>query len=192
MNRGNQGFVLITGVIFLAVMALLALATLATSRLQVQMANNHRQRLRAQAAAAIALREGEHQLARLPTCPLPGRSYDLRGRAAGDATGEASKWWLWREGQPIAGTGGFRDPGVWADDPAVTDPVSNQASRGLPGVSKRPRMYIEQLRAFRPRDLNPDTRARAQGAGLYRITARASGGSPGAMVIVQVLYRKRF
>ncbi|MDN5939778.1 MAG: hypothetical protein L0H83_14110, partial [Salinisphaera sp.] len=72
MNRGNQGFVLITGVIFLAVMALLALATLATSRLQVQMANNHRQRLRAQAAAAIALREGEHQLARLPTCPLPG------------------------------------------------------------------------------------------------------------------------
>ncbi|MDN5939310.1 MAG: pilus assembly protein [Salinisphaera sp.] len=150
--------------------------------------------MRLAGARACAGIERAHVVARR----VGARGFELEaaaaraGRAAGDATGEASKWWLWREGQPIAGTGGFRDPGVWADDPAVTDPVSNQASRGLPGVSKRPRMYIEQLRAFRPRDLNPDTRARAQGAGLYRITARASGGSPGAMVIVQVLYRKRF
>lgn len=199
MSGARQGgFVLLTGLVFLAVTTLLTLSTLAATNLHQRMATNQREKARAQEAADAALRAGESRLAQLRAYPVPGRSYryDPTPRVA-DSEHDVI-WRLWSAGEPLAalqpGDDPFLAPAAWRDDPERNDPTpSPYSGPGFdPGLAATAQIYIEQTAAFAPADLNPDTRARARGAVLYRITARASGGNPATTAIIQCLYQKRY
>ncbi|MDT0635403.1 pilus assembly PilX family protein [Spectribacter hydrogenooxidans] len=199
----QQGFVLITGMIFLIVITLLALSTMGSTTLQERMTSNQRERFRSLQAADAALRDGERRLGQFATYPEAGRDHTYDPTPADTETNDTKIWRLWAEDAPLAGVeagiNGFLADAPWDDANQADEPEpitfhfyqADDVEAADLGLVALPRIYIEEV-AFRADNLDPDTAARGSGATQYRVTGRAQGGNPGATSVTQSIYQKRY
>lgn len=195
----QQGFVLVTSLIFLVVVTLLAVSAINRSTLQEYIAANTRARDNAQELANAALREAE---ALLDTPPF--NSYQPSGDAVAvsvnDGTAQKdAQLMIWdRSGMFAADQGddasAFLAPALWAsaNAPAPYTPPSDADGNTPAAASHFSTGYYVEEKAFRGRDLNPDTAAIADGTVVYRITARAEGDSDAAVAVTQSRYLKYY
>jgi type IV pilus assembly protein PilX len=169
----QTGMALITGLIFMVVLTLLALAAMRTTTLEERMSGNARDRDLAFQAAEAALRAGEQAVsgATTPAFAL-GTAYTPR-----IAAGTLSTYWPthpWATQSIVVG----------CNSAAVCGTAWQPA-----GTSAAPRFVIEEMPAT----------ACAGGSlavgptpecGVYRVTARGVGRSANTMVILQAVYQR--
>lgn len=160
-QAGQRGFALITALIFLLLLTLLGTSSMSGALLQERMAGNLRDRNIAFQSAEAALREGEAFLSQ-PALPAFDGSNGLLTH------------------QPLGGLPMFwRDSWDWENNSRTGAPVA--------GTVAAPRFVIERLPAI-PAMGDSARFGPISGTEAYRITARAEGGSPDAVVILQVNY----
>lgn len=194
-NRKRQrGAALIVGLIMLLLLTLIGVAGLRDTLLQEKMAGNMRDREMALQAAEAALRAGELELQQLnPGFPNNSGRYDL-ATAAGKAT-------MARED---ASNNPISEVKFWADWDWSEEAV--QYTKSLEGVSQEPAYVIERLdpalsqrneydNVANPNlvvavDLTPGQFSAETVKPDYRITARGTGTTTDASVIVQSTYRR--
>lgn len=192
--RNEQGFVLVTSLIFLVVLTLLAVSAINSSTLQERMAANQRDRSRALHAANAALRHAETLLKQ----PL-SNAYQADEKGNGEDGGNHAKatrpihiWSL--DGMfgspPDDESLAFLNKEIWAQSNIQTYQTksgSASADSRLPPVQ----YFVEDYKCM-SRDLNPDSCARGISPILYRITARAQSKNPNTVVVTQSLYEKGY
>lgn len=163
--RRQTGMALITGLIFMVVLTLLALAAMRTTTLEERMSGNARDRDMAFQSAEAALRVGE-QVVQGATLPAFALGTPLTPRiAAGTLTT------YWQNTHPWATQSvptGWQPAGTSAAPQYVVEDMG--ASAGGGGGSL----------AFSA--LNED--------GVYRVTARGVGSSADTVVILQAVYQR--
>lgn len=162
-SGGERGFALFACLVILLVLTLLGTTGMQTTILQDRMAGHVRDRDLAFQAAEAALRDAEEFLtqATLPTFNGSNGLY-----------------------QPA-------DPG----DPEVWESIdwaaaSRTYSGTIDGVAAPPRYIIEELPAVLSETGSIAADEPATEGGVYRITARAVGGSAGTVVMLQSVYRR--
>lgn len=162
-SHRQAGVALITGLIFMVVLTLLALAAMRTTTLEERMSGNARDRDMAFQSAEAALRAGEQVLegASLPVF-ASGTAYTPR-----IAAGTLSTYW--------------QNTHPWlTQSVAAWQPV---------GTSAAPRFVIEEMGANTctggSLTIGPNP-----GCGTFRVTARGIGRSANTMVILQAVYKR--
>lgn len=161
----ERGATLVVSLVMLLILTLLGTTAMQSTSLEEKMAGNTRDRNVAFQAAEAALREGERVLAQPVLPPFDGTG----GRY-----------------QPALGTGARTWETVdWTDGTAVT--VYSEGA--MSGVAGAPAYIIEEMPAVF------DTTASIEaGTPLtqeyYRVTARATGATNGAVVILQTTYKR--
>lgn len=162
ISGGERGMVLLISLILLAVLSVLGITSMQNATLGERMAGNSRDRQLAIQAAESALRAGENYLD--TTHP----TFDANC------------------------TGGFCTQGCPAN-PRWSDPILdvwNTASRHmsytapLAGINTLPRYIIEDMGPYDP----PGWAGIPDSQRLYRVTARGTGGSDNARVVLQSTY----
>lgn len=176
INTKNQhGAALIVSLIILLLMTLIGIFAMRSSVMEEKMASNQRDRDLAFQAAEIALRDAEELIASLTDHPIAtsaGTNSNVRtyNSMDPDAT-NANPWWL------------ERDAAWWA---------ANGVASPLPtGVNSAPRYIIEEL-TFDKDVENKGVTEDQDGQFYYRITARGTGGSDLARVLLQTTVLKRY
>jgi len=157
-KRGQSGLALIVGLVILTVLTMLSLAGMNTTRLEERMAGNFRDRILAFQGAETALRDAEAflQSANLPT--FDGTETGLMNLVPG--SGSTAYWSQYD----------------WTNH-------SRTASSTPSGV-QTPRYVIEELPAI-PAASESQKFGALQEQSLYKVTARSTGGSGAAVVILQ-------
>jgi type IV pilus assembly protein PilX len=162
-HRHQAGMALITGLIFMVVLTLLAIAAMRTTTLEELMARNARDRDLAFQAAEAALRAGEAELrGAVPPALAAGTARSPRITA-----GSRTEYWI--------------NTHDWGTQSVVS-------SWQPQGTSAPPRYVIEFMSAvvsggtfnFGPL---PDQ-------GVYRVTAQGIGSSANTVVILQAIYQR--
>lgn len=164
ISRQRQaGVALLTGLIFMVVLTLLALAAMRTTTLEERMSGNARDRDMAFQSAEAALRAGEQVLqgASLPAF-ASGTAYTPRIAAATLTT-------YWQN------THDWPNQSVAAWQPAGTSAAPQYVIEGM-GATACPGGSL----AIGP----------ASGGGVYRVTARGVGRSATTRVILQAVYKQ--
>lgn len=159
----QSGVALITGLIFMVVLTILALAAMRTTTLEERMSGNARDRDMAFQSAEAALRAGELVLqgASLPAF-ASGTAYTPRITAGALTT-------YWQSTHP------------WATQSVVAWQPA--------GTSAAPRFVIEQMGAGTCSGGSISFGA-ITGCGIYRVTARGVGRSAETIVILQAVYKQ--
>ncbi|WP_045211569.1 pilus assembly PilX family protein [Desulfonatronovibrio magnus] len=160
-KNSECGTVLVIGIIILMVLTLLSVVSMRVTTLEERMASGLRDRDLAFQAAEAALREGE-SLLEVVSLPEFDNSNGLF--------------------QP--------DPELWQIDNAVWNTDARIFTTSLQGLSAKPHYIIEELPPV-PGETDslaadepiPDT-------GMYRITAKASGGRKSTVIILQTTYKR--
>lgn len=158
----QRGSALIIGLVFLLILTIVGLSSMRGTTLQERMAGNVRDRNLAFQAAEAALRDGEEFLQQASLPLFEDANGLLRMRAG---AGRASYW----------------DDYFASENTRIADPV--------PGVPLAAEYVIEELPPIPGSDDSiafgplPDV-------GVYRVTSRATGGTPDAVVILQSTYRR--
>lgn len=159
----QNGMALITGLIFMVVLTLLAMAAIRTTTLEERMSGNARDRDMAFQSAEAALRAGEQVLqgASLPAFAL-GTAYTPR-----IAAGTLNTYW--------------QNTHPWA--------TQSVAAWQPAGTSAAPRFVIEEMGTgtCSGGSLKLDA---ITGCGIFRVTARGVGRSADTMVILQAVYEQ--
>lgn len=158
----QQGVVLIVGLVLLLLMTLIGTTGMQSTSLEEKMAGNMRDRNLAFQAAESALAAGENYLETVATIPSPfcDKSEGRYDRTTPDCAAIADP--VWEEID-------------WDDGDSV------EYTGELSNLSAPPRYIIE--------DMSCTTPPCAAGTHNYRITARATGGSVDAVVILQSVYQ---
>jgi type IV pilus assembly protein PilX len=154
---------LITGLIFMVVLTLIAMAAMRTTMLEERMSGNARDRDMAFQAAEAALRAGE-QIVRGATLPAfaSGTAYTPR-----IAQGTLTDYWI--------STHSWSTQSVAAWQPL--------------GTNAAPRYVIEEMPAKAGGGGGLGIGA-VSGSGVYRVTARGVGRSANTVVILQAVYEQ--
>ncbi len=160
----QTGMALITGLIFMVVLTLLALAAMRTTTLEERMSGNARDRDLAFQAAEAALRAGEQVLqgATLPAFAL-GTAYTPR-----IAAGTLSTYW--------------QNTHPWA--------TQSVAAWQPAGTSAAPRYVIEEMGAKAGGGSGSLGFGPLNDEGVYRVTARGVGRGANTVVILQAVYQR--
>ncbi len=166
ISRHHQcGMALITGLIFMVVLTLLALAAMRTTTLEERMSGNARDRDMAFQSAEAALRAGELVVtgATLPAFAL-GTAHTPR-----IADGTLSTYW--------------QSTHPWATQSVATtwQPA---------GTSAAPRYVIEEMNVTAGGGGGSLAIGALQDEGVYRVTARGVGRSADTVVILQAVYQR--
>ncbi len=167
-KKRQSGSVLVVGLIILLALTLLGIAGMQTTTMEERMAGNTRNRDLAFQAAEAALREGESflQAAFLPPFENSNGLYQYPDPASVEEP-------LWKS----------IDWSAEADDHI-------EYAEDIEGVAQNPRYIIEEL----PPKAEPGSSLAADEpvseSKLYRVTARAVGGTEKAVVILQTTYRR--
>lgn len=159
----QRGSALIVGLIFLLILTIMGVTSMRSTTMQERMAGNLRDRNIAFQSAEAALREGENFLEQAALPPFGGVGGLLPRQPFG---GRAAFW---------------NDTHNWNDNSRMADPVA--------GAASAPLFVIEEL----PPIPSPGDSARfgpLPEVGVYRVTARAEGGTTDAVVILQTTYRR--
>ena len=168
-SRQQQGAVLVISLIFMVVLTLIGITSVSMSVMEEKMAHNLHDANLAFQAAESALRDGESWLtvqteAPKTTCPTtPCELWALDNLNGGIFTNQTQAWWE-----------------------TNARPYSNTLSK----VASPPRFVIEQ-HSFVPDGLVTGAGG-VSGAYYYRVTARGTGGTDTAQVIVQSTYSRRY
>ncbi len=165
IRRGQGGTVLVVSLIILLLMTLIGITAMNTTSLEEKMAGNSRDRNFAFQAAESALREAENNVQTLCTTAFSCPGLTITPLDSLDFTTMTNANWV---------TNG-REYGTAAKD--------------IAGVAADPRYIIELLQDV------PDNRVLGKtfsGGKYYRITARGTGSSDGATVILQATVVRRF
>jgi type IV pilus assembly protein PilX len=173
--KKQRGAALIVSLVILLLMTLIGIFAMRSSVMEEKMATNQRDRELARQAAEIALRDAENALASLTSEPVAtanGSDNDIRTYNAPDPdTSNANPWWM------------ERDAAWWtANGVAATLPAN---------VGAAPRYIIEQLEFDTDSELE-GTGEQSNGKFYYRITARGTGGSALARVLLQTTVVKEY
>lgn len=163
-SQYQTGVALLTGLIFMVVLTLLALAAMRATTLEERMSGNARDRDMAFQSAEAALRAGEQVVegASLPAF-ASGTAYTPRIAAATLAT-------YWQNTHPWA------TQSVAAWQPA--------------GTSAAPRYVIEQMAVTAGSGTGGLGIGAVSDSGIYRVTARGVGRSANTAVILQAVYKR--
>lgn len=159
-RKSNEtGAALIVGLIILVALTLLSLSAMRNTMLEERMAGNFRDRSLAFQGAETAMRDAEAYLRQANLPPFNGSQPGLLGLTTG------------------SGSTGFWSSFDWANN-------SRRAASSLSYLKEQPRYVVEELPA-----IAPATESQKFGAlreqGIYRITARSTGGGGTAVVILQ-------
>lgn len=159
----QTGMALITGLIFMVVLTLLALAAMRTTTLEERMSGNARDRDLAFQAAEAALRAGEQAVsgATTPAFAL-GTAYTPR-----IAAGTLSTYW--------------QNTHPWA--------TQSVAAWQPAGTSAAPRFVIEEMPATACAGGSLAVGPTPE-CGVYRVTARGVGRSANTVVILQAVFQR--
>ena len=169
-RQRQKGAVLVVSLMILLVLTLIGVTAMTTSTLEERMAGNLKDVNLAFQAAESTLRDGERWLANLAIRPVP---------VAGCGSPPCAVWEL--------------------NDPTVADKKSFSASwwqtnatgySGLIGeVNTQPRYVIEYYDTIPDSIVKPST---GGGRYFYLITARGTGGTDNAQVLLQSVFNTRF
>ena len=205
-----QGFVLMTSLMFILVLAMLGLAAMQGSTLQERMAGNQRDRSIALQAAELALRDAERDLAALKadgvTPCLGGASGCRSALARASDTSLRQGFWTmgpfirqtWTpdcpDGQCWSQDSTAASAPVWDDTQANWNPQTGSSGKlptveygdytgatAIPGVAAQPRYILE---AFPANAKDVYGTGGTQGL-AFRITVRAVGLNPNTVVMLQ-------
>ncbi len=172
IHARQYGSVLIVSLLMLLVLTLIGITAMSTSTLEEKMAGNSRDQNLAFQAAEAALRDAEayvESIAAVAAFNGAGGLYNVTTALAPNIYSDAT----WTGGAPIAYRGS-----------------------AIPGVNTQPRYIVEFVSTTG--NTNPELESCygcSSGAGVItnvRITARGTGGSDAATVILQEYYSKRF
>lgn len=168
----QQGVALIIALIFLLLMNLLAVAALSTTALGERMAGNLNDKNTAFQAAESALVAGEIWIGSQLNKPV----FDPANTGDGLHLPSLSAVQVWEE-----------STGVWSSADVFS-------YAGLQGVSRQPNYIIEDLGAIADNkgSLVMPSNYKSSGKNLFRVTARGTGNTSTAVVMVQSAYEKRF
>ncbi len=185
----QRGAVMVIALLILLVLTVLGVAGMSSTSLEERMAGNSRDREIAFQAAETALREGEAYVQSANFANLPTDAYN-----------------------PVAGndfsatcTGGFAD-GLCAPSSAGTDDVWKNAALNVWSTNNRHRTattaltYVQSaplyiIEYIGPQVTAPETAVTCAAnpspcPQMFRITARAVGGTTNARVMLQSVYKK--
>jgi type IV pilus assembly protein PilX len=178
LNRKRQeGIVLMMSLVMLLLLTLLGVSSIQTTSLQQRMARNANDANMAFQAAESAVRDGEDYLETLNALTdFDAASGEVNGFYYEVEPGTSPNW---RE-LDWAGSDGFR-----AADTTIT------------GVAGQPKYILEHIKTvISDADaLNLDNIGQDTGSGrtqIFRVTARGTGGTAAAQVMIQATYGKRF
>jgi type IV pilus assembly protein PilX len=187
----QNGFVLVTSLIFLVVITLLAVSAINSSTLQERMASNQREKSRARQASDAALRRGELLLqdAAFDTPQAPGSTVAVNAPTDSKNTDSVLSVKIWRRASMIEDDDKKDQPEAFLDESTWGEgkPLNYVLDSAMPPVE----YYVEDYDCV-ARDLNPDSKAVCDGAMMYRITARSKGQNPAAIAVTQSLYEKHY
>lgn len=167
----QHGVVLATSLILLVVMTLVGLTAMSVNSRHETMAGNTRQRNLAFQSAESCLREAETVLER---ASLP----NFDGTEAGYRTSFAE-----------ASSGAMLDY-CWTGQESGCARADSVDGIQLAQVAAPCRFVIEELTLAAPVSNGSVKLAPLETTSLYRVTARGVGGTPDAVAIVQILYRR--
>lgn len=181
-RRGNQGFILVTSLVFLVVLTLLAVSAINSSTLQERMASNLREKNRALQAANAGLSEAERLLGQpaFLTCfsllhPQPAPDAQCSSPAGVLATSHINIAPATpADNKGNASTPDFTDDSAWTHSHVMHYQLSNP--------SDNPALAIDYQVDY----LSDLSRPPAQL--LFRITARAQGASSTGRAVAQSVY----
>ena len=179
----QRGSALVVSLILMMVMTLIGLTAMQGTTLQQSMATNMRDRNLAFEAAEAALRDGEVWLR---------QQFLASGRPVSASTGTPNVWTR-RTAERVNGLANDPVPFTqWTETQwqarARDYPIGSGET--LNGVAQQPLIVIEEWQ-FVPDTVSGQAFALQQGFQNYRITTRAVGGSPNAVVVLQTLVRQR-
>ncbi len=164
-GRHQAGVALITGLIFMVVLTLLAIAAMRTTTLEELMARNARDRDLAFQAAEAALRAGEEELTgAVPPALAAGTAHSTR-----ITDGSLREYWI--------------NTHPWATQSVVS-------SWQPAGTSAPPRYVIELMSTGAGTGGGGLGFAPLTDQGVYRVTARGIGSSANTVVILQAIYQR--
>ena len=165
---GERGAALIVSLLMLVVMTMIGVSAMQTTALEEKMAGNQRDLNQAFQAAEAALRDAEIWLRNQTGEPVPVGNGST-GVFTRDALDPNGNWWKtignWASGTEVAGIGGVQT-------------LPSRVIEGF-GFITDGSLTIGQTTGQTPRI-------------LYRVTARGTGGTDSATVVVQTIYAKRF
>lgn len=157
----QRGAALVVALVFLLIMTVLGVTSMSSTTLQERMAGNLRDNNLAFQAAESALRDGEDVLQNATLPVFNGSNGLLPVQEQG---GQAHFWSTWS----------------WGDNSQPGDAVA--------GVTT-PRFVIEELPPL-PAEGGSLRFGALPEVGFYRVTARGTGGTDDAVVILQTTYRR--
>jgi len=164
-RQRQTGMALITGLIFMVVLTLLALAAMRTTTLEERMSGNARDRDLAFQSAEAALRAGE-QVLQGATLPAFALGTPLTPRIE---TATLTSYW--------------QNTHPWATQSVA---ISWQPA----GTSAAPQYVIEDMGASAGGGGGSLAFSALNENGVYRVTARGVGSSQDAVVILQAVYQR--
>lgn len=171
LGKTETGAVLVVSLLFLLVLTLIGLTGMQVTSLEEKMSGNMRDRNLAFQAAESALRAGETYLT-LPTLPSFSCVNGLYGWNDVDCNGTREDAQIWDSSSD------------WSGISIVT-----YSSGILASTSSAPAYIIEQMPAV-PEPGESLEAGVAMDSQYYRVTARATGGTTDAVVLVQSLYKR--
>jgi type IV pilus assembly protein PilX len=167
--HAQRGAVLVTSMLLLMVLTIIGVTVMQMSRMQERMAGNSRDVSLAFQAAEGALRNAEHHIEEFKFAPL------LCSEGPCD---------VWDEQAPDSAISN-KDADWWEENGQAYD------LEEFAGVKEAPVAVIEKLNEFNaggmgwgPEDQDPRD--------FFQVTARSTGGSGEAVVVLQTTYAKKF
>lgn len=169
----QSGVTLIVGLVMLLLLTIIGLAAIRGANLEERMAGSHRDRALAFQSAEAALRAAETVLngASLP-------AWNTTGYGVQVARGGSPDYWS-GVGSPVFN---------WSTS-------SLQVNLGLEHVSSQPRYFVERINSIftgggSGSAVDFESQLKVEPETMYRVTARAAGGSSDTTVILQSTYRR--
>ena len=180
----EAGFVLVMALVFLLILTILGMSAMSTTNLEEKMTNNMKDRNLAFQSAETALTSAESWIYNKvgKPSPIPDTAHGLYNAS----TTEVPTW----------------DQVNWTGSNLVTYPctpaTTSSCGSSLSKVARQPKYIIEQIAEIEEEGGTKGfggSYASAQGTRLvtiYRITARGTGGTDAAVVMVQSTYGRSF
>lgn len=169
--KRQSGVALFISLVLLLVLTIIGISSVQTTSLEVRMTRNEHDSVLAFQAAESALRDAEARLETIVSTAgfTPGGSGGLYTVAE---IGDEENW---------------RDPGIWEGGNSI------RAETEVAGVAEQPRYIIEHaasvLREENAYQLeDPYATASGDRIEVFRVTARASGGTTASQVMLQSSY----
>jgi type IV pilus assembly protein PilX len=177
--RREQGSALIVALVFLLAMTLIGVAAMQGTTQEEKMANNMRNRNLAFQAGESVLRDGEEWL----------RPKQIQPVSTGFPCSNTNKKECVYQKNTLPSLPGLSQDKAWWSNNARQYGVA--ATKEISNVATDPYCVVEE-HAFLRDELSVGHKATPTGRDLYRVTARGTGATDEAIVMLRTIYAKRF